>query len=353
MTSSAAPGASTVAVVIPAYNAAATIDATLRSVRGQTHRALDIVVVDDGSSDATAAIAARHARQDARIRVVSQPNGGVARARNTGIRASDAALVAPIDADDLWHPDTIARQLAALERGGPSVGLVYTWSATLDRAGRVVGLHQRATVAGDSVRPLLRKNVLENASCTLFRRAAFEQAGGYEPALRDAGAQGCEDWLFSLAVARHWHFAVVPAFLTGYRVLPGNMSSNHLPMWLSQRKVAGWARTVWPEHEADIRAGEQAMTAWLFARAALGGKAAAAAGLFRTLWRENPRYARLALAGLPREGVRTIVNPALRRRGWFVPRVDDPGALPPGVAWGAPFPVPGIAGEGPARPCPA
>lgn len=348
MTSPVTPGGvETVAVVVPAYNAGATIDATLRSVRGQTYRALDIIVVDDGSTDATAAIVERHARRDARIRMLAQPNGGVARARNRGIRASDALLVAPLDADDLWHPETIARQVEALERASPSVGLVYTWSATLDRSGCVVGLHQRATATGDVVRPLLRTNVLENASCTLFRRSAFDQAGGYEPALRDADAQGCEDWLFYLAVARHWHFAVVPAFLTGYRVLPGTMSSHPLPMWRSQRKVAEWARTVWPEHEADILAAEQAMTAWLFARAVLGGKAAAAASLFQILWQENPRYARLTLARLPREGVRTIVNPVFRRRGWFIPPWNEPGALPPGVAWGSPFPLPDVAGDGP------
>src|SRR5579863_7666011 len=91
-----------VTVVIPAYNAAHTIDETLRSARYQTHRNLEILVVDDGSKDATPEVVARHAVIDARIRLIVQENAGVAAARNRGIAEAKSDLIAPLDADDLW-----------------------------------------------------------------------------------------------------------------------------------------------------------------------------------------------------------------------------------------------------------
>src|SRR5438034_11633591 len=93
-----------VSVVIPAFNASATIDETIRSVRSQSHRDLDIIVVDDGSIDDTVAIAQRHAAYDSRIRIITQCNAGVAAARNAGWRAARADFIALLDADDLLTP---------------------------------------------------------------------------------------------------------------------------------------------------------------------------------------------------------------------------------------------------------
>ena len=109
----------------------------------------EILVVDDGSRDRTPEIAAAHAAADPRVRLVRQANAGVAAARNRGIAEARAALVAPMDADDLWAPTKIERQLAALRRGGPGVGLVYTWSALIDDDGWVIGLRRCDTAEGD------------------------------------------------------------------------------------------------------------------------------------------------------------------------------------------------------------
>src|SRR5690348_12029992 len=106
-----------VSVVIPAYNAAATLDETLRSVRSQTHRALEIIVVDDGSVDDTREIAGRHAAVDDRVQVVTQSNAGLAASRNAGWMRARSELIAFIDADDLWAPTKIERQLERLRTG--------------------------------------------------------------------------------------------------------------------------------------------------------------------------------------------------------------------------------------------
>src|SRR4051812_20898906 len=99
-----------VSVVIPAYNAAATLDETLRSVRSQTHGALEIIVVNDGSADGTGTIAQRHAAVDHRVQVVTQDNAGLAASRNAGWMRARSEVIAFIDADDLWAPTKIERQ---------------------------------------------------------------------------------------------------------------------------------------------------------------------------------------------------------------------------------------------------
>ena len=101
-----------VSVVIPAWNAAATIGATLASVLAQTRPADEIVVVDDGSSDGTAAIVEALASRHAALRLVRQENAGPMRARNRGVAETTGDYVAPIDADDLWANDYLADMAA-------------------------------------------------------------------------------------------------------------------------------------------------------------------------------------------------------------------------------------------------
>src|ERR1700742_3676970 len=103
-----------VTVVIPAFNAAATIDETMASARAQSHGNLEIVVVDDGSTDATARLVQAHAERDSRVRLIRQANGGVSVARNTGLHQARGALLATLEADDLWRPPKLVKQLAAM-----------------------------------------------------------------------------------------------------------------------------------------------------------------------------------------------------------------------------------------------
>ena len=222
-----------VSVIIPAFNAASTLGDTLESVRSQTHRRLEIIVVDDGSHDRTADIAEAHAAEDGRVRLIRQENGGVARARNAGAAASRADYLAPVDADDLWHPDKIARQLAALHAAGPEAGYAYTFSRHIDAAGRVTHDDGHHVEGAAFLRSILQNHV-GNGSTLLIRRMAFDSVGGYDPALRDAGLQGSEDYLLQVLIARHWRIVCVPAYLTGYRKLEGAMSHDRLRMMRSR-----------------------------------------------------------------------------------------------------------------------
>lgn len=250
-----APTGPLVGVVIPAYNGEATLDETLRSVRAQTHRALEIIVVDDGSSDGTRALVERHAVDDARVRLLHQTNGGVAAARNAGWRASRAEFIAFIDADDLWAPTKIERQLAAVIDAGPRAGLAYSWIASIDEAGYVQSHYGGHRHEGDVLDALLRSNFVGCGSNPLLRRQALIDAGGFDPGLRAAGAQGCEDWLLYARVAASCHYALVPEYLTGYRRRAHSMSSNRIAMLRSHVLMCEQMSIVCPRHVPALAAG--------------------------------------------------------------------------------------------------
>jgi hypothetical protein len=214
-----------VSVVVPAYNADKTLHETLESVAAQTHRNIEAIVVDDGSTDRTAEIARAFSEKDLRFRVVSTANSGVASARNFGVSLSNGCFVAPIDADDLWHPEKIERQLyCALQR--PDVGFVYCYFRRINADGRVIKSSSRLDFEGCVFLRSLHVNLAGNGSSPLFRREAIDQVGGYDPRLRERNAQGCEDWLLQILIARTWKVACVPLYLTGYRDTPGAMSKD-------------------------------------------------------------------------------------------------------------------------------
>ena len=104
-----------VSVLIPAFNAQATLLQTLQSVERQSFGDLEVIVVDDGSRDDTARIAADFAARDTRFRLVRQANAGAAAARNAALALARGEWIAPLDADDLWHPDKLARQVQCLK----------------------------------------------------------------------------------------------------------------------------------------------------------------------------------------------------------------------------------------------
>jgi glycosyltransferase involved in cell wall biosynthesis len=258
-----------VSVVVPAFNASETIDETLLSIRSQTYRELEIIVVDDGSTDDTRPIAARHAAIDDRIQIIAQENAGVAAARNNGWRRARSDLIAFVDADDLWSPRKIERQIRALEMGGQRVGLVYCWSAPIDKHSQIKEQTDGVVYEGDVLDQLLLGNFLSNGSSALVRRQAIADARGFESGLRAAGAEGCEDILFYCRVAERYHFAVVPDHLVGYRQLDNNMSSDSVRMLRSWMLVTDEMMTTHPDRAPTITRGLSNYSRWLFCKALL------------------------------------------------------------------------------------
>ncbi len=112
-----------VSIIMPAYNVAPYIGDAVRSALGQTFTDFELIVVDDGSKDGTADIVKELAQEDRRIRLVQQPNRGLAGARNTALRAAHGELFALLDSDDLWEPGFLEAQIAILE-ARPDIDIV-------------------------------------------------------------------------------------------------------------------------------------------------------------------------------------------------------------------------------------
>lgn len=260
-----------VTVVIPAYNAEKTLIETLLSVSNQTYEWLEILVVDDGSQDRTYELASEYCREDPRVKILRQENGGVARARNHGIREATGSYIAPIDADDLWHPRKIELQVQALRNLPEGRGVAYNWYAAID-ADDVIFSHSRPVLyKGDVFEIMARENFIGNGSTPLMPRADVLACGGYDPALRDQKAEGCEDLKLYLALAERLPFAVVPGFLTGYRFTQGNMSSNAYRMLRSHALVMAEVKKRHPHLAATVAVTEFDTVRWYFNKAISSG----------------------------------------------------------------------------------
>jgi len=279
-----------VTVIIPAYNAEDTLDETLNSVRAQTWTNLEILVVDDGSRDGTLAVAERHAAEDPRVRAIRKENGGVAEARNLGISQAKGEYIAPVDADDLWLPTKIEKQMAALKAAGPECALVYTWFRVIDADSRVMSECGHNEAEGDVIGALCLSNIVGNGSSPLMRKSAVIEAGGYDPSLRANNAQGCEDLKIYFEIARRHRFAVVKEELTGYRWTPDNMSSDSLKMLRSYDLVMNPMREIYGDRYGhEFEWGRRFFMDFLLQRAILYGSLNSVRGPWMALYTSRGR----------------------------------------------------------------
>lgn len=236
-----------VSVVIPAFNAERYIRKTLDSVIQQTYKNLEIIVVDDGSSDRTADIVSTYQKQDSRLLLLQQPNSGVAAARNTAIRFSNGEFVAPIDADDIWYPYHLEKQVRRLALSPAQVGLVYSWSVDIDITGKQTGGFRASQIEGNVFATLISHNFIGNASATMVRLSCFKKVGLYDTSLRKSDAQGCEDWDLYLRIAEAFEFRSVSAYTVGYRKYNESMSRDYEQMSRSHSLVMHAVRQRRPE----------------------------------------------------------------------------------------------------------
>ena len=252
-----------VSVIIPAYNAEQTIQRTLVSVTSQSYKNMEIIIVDDGSTDGTADILAKLASSERRVTVFRQANEGVAAARNQGIIRAKGEYIAPLDADDIWHPTKIEKQVNLIEKN-PRVGLVYAWYRVIDADDRVIETPAPILARGDCFTWLIVENFIGNASSALVRRSLLLQTGGYDTSLRAAGAQGAEDLRMQFNIAELARFEVVPEYLVGYRRRPDAMSTNYLSMVQSTYLVLTQVRQRFPSLPRRLFRWSESQTAAYF-----------------------------------------------------------------------------------------
>ena len=241
-----------VSAIVPAYNAEAFIERTLKSVLCQTYKNLEVLVVDDGSTDKTFEIVQSIAQKDSRVTLIRQKNAGVAAARNLAIEKSTGEYIAPVDADDIWYPEKIEKQVNCILKAGESVGLVYSWSINIDENDLIIGQYSGFKPEGKVYIALLCQNFVDNASTPLIRRSCLKHIGGYNSQLRQQAAQGCEDWDIYLRIAEFYEFRVVPEFLVGYRQVIGSMATNYKAMVKSYDLVMANVQQKHPEIPPSI-----------------------------------------------------------------------------------------------------
>jgi glycosyltransferase involved in cell wall biosynthesis len=298
-----------VGVVIPMFNSVTTINDTLSSVTSQTYRNLDIVVVDDGSTDDSAAVVRDWQGRDERVRLISQANGGVAAARNAGAYATSANRLAFVDADDLWAPGKIEAQVAVMERS-PEIGLVWCWFIHIDETNKTAQPMQQFSGQGNLFRPLCRWNIVGNGSSMLSTRTVFENVGGFNTDLRAKGAQGCEDYLFAVSAAKRFSCTVVDRHLVGYRVGASTMSGNQVTMWNSLNLVLQDLAKTNPEMTAELMSHRLRALFYFIEQAVASGNISNAVFLMRTLRGFDHKA---FLRAIP-WATRGIVKPFLRSR---------------------------------------
>ena len=208
----------TISVVVPAYNGERTILETIKSIQQQTFSDFELIVINDGSTDRTLEPLATV--EDPRLKVFSYENGGLPVARNRGIARSTGEFITFIDADDLWTPDKLELQLAALQQH-PEAVVAYSWTLVMDEKGEGFYPGKSVSFEGNVYPQLLLSNFIASGSNVMLRREAIASVGEFDPTLRS-----CEDWDYWLRVAARWSFVVVPKHQILYRQSSGAMSSK-------------------------------------------------------------------------------------------------------------------------------
>ena len=218
-----------VSVIVPVYNRPAFVRQAVDSALAQEcPGGFEVVVVDDGSTDDTPNVLASYGE---RIRVVTQSNGGAARARNAGFAAARGEYLALLDSDDIWMPGKLAAQVALLD-AHPEAGFAHSDVEEFfeDEPGRR-WTRRPGVVSGDLVRTLLRRNIVHTMT-VMLRRRAVEEVGDFDPKYPP-----CEDWDLWLRIAEHRAVIGDQRAWVRTRVHEGGISANPIVVYTQGCKV--------------------------------------------------------------------------------------------------------------------
>ena len=207
-----------VSVIIPAYNSMRYLPETIDSLLSQTFKDFEAIIINDGSTDGIERWVSQN--QDSRLQLISQVNQGQAKARNEGIKLAQGEYVAFLDADDLWKPTKLEKQVALLDQN-PGAGVVYSWVAGINSESVLRGRTIKHFAEGNVWRNLIFGNILECGSTPLIRRTCFDRVGDF-----DVQLPPCEDLDLWLRIASQYEFLVVKEPLVLYRQHDSSSGKN-------------------------------------------------------------------------------------------------------------------------------
>jgi glycosyltransferase involved in cell wall biosynthesis len=291
-----------VSVIVPAFNAQATLEETIQSALASTCGHIEVVIVDDGSTDRTGAIAADLA-SDPRVRVVTQQNRGLPGALNTGLAEARGEFVARLDADDLWHPEKLEKQLE-LAASEASPDFIYTFYRYIDEQGRVLFDGPPQQFPAHALRRSIYETLIGTGSSMLMRRSALERLGGFDETFRNS-----EDLLFQVKVASRHTIGCVPEYLVGYRLRARSLSQDAEAMrdvWLQLRRSL---RNGYPQVPARVHRWTHARRSMSMAEGfARSGRYGQSARLLGTALLSDPLWSAAHLAYRAARAVRRAVS---------------------------------------------
>jgi glycosyltransferase involved in cell wall biosynthesis len=204
-----------VSVIIPCYNGEAFLKDAVESALAQTYDRVEIVVVDDGSTDGSAEIARKFP-----VRYVRRPNRGLTASRNLGIRESLGSYIIFLDADDRLKPDAVESGLRILSQR-PECAMAVGDHLFISEDGSHLADSQKDCIAALHYEALLKSNFIEMISSVVFRRSVLDAVGGFDTGLRVA-----EDYELYLRIARVYPICCHPAVVAEYRMHHSNVSHN-------------------------------------------------------------------------------------------------------------------------------
>ncbi|WP_414622130.1 glycosyltransferase [Calothrix sp. CCY 0018] len=206
-----------ISVIVPVFNGEKTIEETINSILNQTFQNIEIIIINDGSTDAT--LETIKNISDSRIKVFSYPNAGLSASRNRGIDRAKGEYISFIDADDLWTPDKLELQWQALQ-SNQEAAVAYSWTDYIDESSKFIKSGRRIKANGDVFSKLLITNFIENGSNPLICKKALE-IGSFDESLPAA-----EDKDMWLRLAANYEFVCVEKPQILYRISTTSMSTN-------------------------------------------------------------------------------------------------------------------------------
>jgi glycosyltransferase involved in cell wall biosynthesis len=235
-----------VSVITTAYNVAPYLADAVESALAQSMGDLELLIVDDGSTDETLQIARGYAGSDARVRLFETEHGGVSAARDTGVRAARGEWIAFLDGDDVWEREFLARQLACATAQPESCVGSFCWSRGITSSGRPRRLAHAPEPGSYHLARMLRGVCPPGNGSSLFiRRSALVEAGPFHPTLV---GEDIEMWYRLLRAGPERHFVCLPEILIRYRERPGSVTATRIKerveakRWLFGTYAAGLAR---------------------------------------------------------------------------------------------------------------
>lgn len=219
-----------VSVIVPVYNRAHYVGATIDSILQQSYSNIEIVLVNDGSTDTSLEVLQEYQKQHpAKVVIIDQKNQGQVASRNNAIRQAKGEFIAFLDSDDLWKPEKLALQIPLFK---DDIGLVYTGIDNIDEHGKVVSTELcDESIVGNILPQLLIRNRMTGGTVVVTKKALNEVG------LFDESFSAAENWDLWIRICYQYKAALVNQALVQYRVHPGNMSKDRTLMLSAKEDI--------------------------------------------------------------------------------------------------------------------